>query len=71
MECRFIAEGVVVTASIDQSTPGFDKSQKQRLEHVCVSVLHTETHTHTHTRWQELIVVCSVVGWHAEGKWEL
>ena len=55
MECRLIAEGVVVTASTDQSTPRFDKSQKLELERVCVcvSVLHTHTHTHTHTQQQQ------------------
>ena len=74
MECRLIAEGVVVTASTDQSTPRFDKSQKLELERVCVcvSVLHTHAHTHTHSSSSRtVLLLLSVVGWHAEGKWEL
>lgn len=46
-----LIEGAVVPATIDQSKPGFDKSQKQKLgrECVCVSILHTHTNRHTCT----------------------
>lgn len=46
-----LIEGAVVPATIDQSMPGFDKSQKQKLgrECVCVSILHTHTNRHTCT----------------------
>lgn len=75
MECHFIAEGVVVTASTNQSTPSFDESQKQTLQCVCVYSTHRNTLTHaclhTLTQQQDPTVVCTVVGWHAERKWEL
>lgn len=64
-------EGVVVSATIDQSMPSFDKSQKQELERECVCMCVCVSILHTHTVRQHCFVVCSVVGWHTEGKWEL
>lgn len=60
-------EGVVVPATIDQSMPRFDKRQKQEPGHECVCVCVFPSYT----VWQHCIVVCSVVGWPTEGKWEL